>query len=731
MSRAAAPPQALRLLYFSMGFLRQRRLRDILRAAGYTLVFGPAARVRAGDGVVVWGKSPTAARGERFAARHALPIVRLEDAFVRSAGLGRAGAMPLGLIIDPVGVHFDAAAPSLIENILATHPLDDTQLLARARDGMARLRALDISKYNLHDPALPAPDAGYVLVIDQTRGDASIPHGGADAARFAQMLQAARKAHPNTRILIKTHPETVRGYRAGHFSAADCDDLVQIYDQNTSPWALLDGAVAVYTVTSQMGMEAIFAGHRPQVFGQPFYAGWGLSDDHAAAPARRARSLTRTQLFAAAYVLAPQWFSPHLRALCSFEQAVDVLQADLRAQREDAAGYAALNMRAWKRGRLQAVFGQQKPLIFIKNPNGARGLRLMVWGAGDGAANAQANSNIVRVEDGLLRSRGLGAALTPPISLIADDIGIYYNPAQPSKFEALMMQPLPPDARARAAVFLEGLISARLSKYNLPSTSQLTLPPSAQNRRRILVPGQVADDASLRFGAGVGFGADMGKASALDTALDTGLGATTNTGRFTGTDTSTQGTVPSNLDLLRAARLRNPDAFIIYKPHPDVEAGLRAGALPADIVAALADMQAADADPIAAIEAVDEVFTLTSTLGFEALLRGRAVTCLGAPFYAGWGLTHDLGPPVARRQTHLRHLVQSGLPVPDIVHLVHAALIAYPRYYDPVTRSACPPEIALLRLGQNAAAPWAAGGMGLRLLSKLQGRFASYAHWWR
>lgn len=237
----AAPPQMLRLLYFNAGFLQKRRLRDILHAAGYDLAFGPLARIRAGDGVVVWGKSPTAHRGEAFAAKHGLPIWRIEDAFVRSVGLGRAGADPLGLLIDPVGVHFDPSAPSILEQILARAPLDDTQLLARAKAGMARLRALDISKYNLHDSAIRAPDAGYVLVIDQTRGDASITYGGADAARFAQMLQAARDDHPAARILIKTHPETLHGYRTGHFGPADCDAKVQLLDTNISPWAALDG----------------------------------------------------------------------------------------------------------------------------------------------------------------------------------------------------------------------------------------------------------------------------------------------------------------------------------------------------------------------------------------------------------------------------------------------------------------------------------------------------------
>jgi capsular polysaccharide export protein len=695
LQNGAPSVERARLLYLSAGFLYQRRIRDILHAAGYDLAFGPLTRPRSGDSVVVWGKSPSSARGVAFAAKHGLPVIRVEDAFMRSVGLGargrRGGARPLGLIIDPIGVHFDASAPSLLEHILAKNPLDDAPLLARAKAGMARLRALDISKYNLHDPALPAPAPGYVLVIDQTRGDASITHGGADGARFAQMLDAARADYPSARIVIKSHPETMNGLRAGHFGAADCDARTVIFDQNASPWALLEGAIAVYTVTSQLGMEAIFAGHRPQVFGLPFYAGWGLTDDRISAP-RRARRLTKAQLFAAAYLLGPTWFNPHTGAICSFETAVDVLQARLRSYREDGAGYVALGMRAWKRGRLQAVFGAHRPMVFKNNIARAgaiarqSGRRVMVWGAGD----APPDMHVLRVEDGLLRSRGLGAALTPPISLICDDIGIYYNSHGPSAFEALMMQHLPADARARAAAFLDALLAGKLSKYNLPQTGALVLPPAAQGRRRVLVAGQVADDASIALG-----GARL-----------------------------------TNLDVLRAARMAHPDGFIIYKPHPDVEAGLRAGAISAADMAALADMGAAYADPIAAIEVVDEVFTQTSTLGFEALIRGREVTCLGAPFYAGWGLTRDMAGAPQRRLDYVAQLAQRGGAKIDVLHLVHAALIAYPRYYDPQTRRPCPPEIALLRL-MEVADHNHSGSALLRLLSKLQGRFASYAHWWR
>ena len=145
--------------------------------------------------------------------------------------------------------------------------------------------------------------------------------------------------------------------------------------------------------------------------------------------------------------------------------------------------------------------------------------------------------------------------------------------------------------------------------------------------------------------------------------------------------------VCTNLDLLLAARKAEPRAQLIYKPHPDVEAGFRKGHVPEHLVAALDAHLVSRSDPAALIQSVDTVWTMTSLLGFEALLRGKPVTTLGAPFYAGWGLTQDLGVlPQRRRAT------------PDILGLIHAALIDYPRYFDPVTRRACPVEVVVDRL---------------------------------
>jgi len=189
------------------------------------------------------------------------------------------------------------------------------------------------------------------------------------------------------------------------------------------------------------------------------------------------------------------------------------------------------------------------------------------------------------------------------------------------------------------------------------------------------VPGQVEDDASIRLGAGE---------------------------------------VRSNLALLQNVRAENPDAVILYKPHPDVEAGLRPGAVEAE---GLADQIVSGCDPAALLSKVEEVWTMTSLLGFEALLRGVSVTTIGAPFYAGWGLTHDLGDVPPRRRAR-----------PSLAGLVHATLIDYPRYLDPVTGKACPVEIVVERLVHG---PLPRAGRCNRLLAKLQGAFATHAHWWR
>ncbi len=292
----------------------------------------------------------------------------------------------------------------------------------------------------------------------------------------------------------------------------------------------------------------------------------------------------------------------------------------------------------------------------------------MTWGAAEDGA--------IGIEDGFLRSRGLGAELVPPLSLALDDLGIYYDPRRESRLERLITAraTLRPDQQLRVEKLIAAIRQAGLSKYNPGGGATL---PKLRPGRRVLVPGQVEDDASILCGAGP---------------------------------------ISSNLELLQAVRRVEPDAVVLYKPHPDVARGLRPGRLEPDAALAYADAVLDEADPAALLDQVDAVWTMTSLMGFEALLRGVEVICTGLPFYAGWGLTRDLDH-VPRRRARI-----------SLESLVHAALIDYPRYLDPVTMQPCPVEVAVRRL-QLADLP--GSGAGLRLLAKAQGVLASQPGLWR
>ncbi|MFT5632068.1 MAG: capsular polysaccharide export protein [Gammaproteobacteria bacterium] len=663
----AGPEKVRRLCVYNGGFLTQPRLRRILALSGYRVSLGLP---RDGDYVGVWGQSPTAHRGEAMAAKYSAPIVRIEDAFWRSLHPGRAEkSPPLGLMIDRKAVHFDPDVPSELEVLLATHPLDDTALLNRARGLIARMQEAHLTKYSAIDVDIAAPPAGYVLVIDQTYGDAAVKASGADRNSFLEMLFVAQEENPGARIVIKTHPETARGLRDGYFGGVEHSDTISFVDTPISPWRLFEGAIGIYTVSSQMGFEAIFTGHKPRVFGQPFYAGWGLTVDEFPVQ-RRQRTLTRAQLFAASMLLYPKWYDVYEDRLATAGEAAEAMIAQTRTWREDRQGWIASGMRLWKRGPLQKVYGQHKRMIFEDNPIKARQADRpwMVWA---GKADV-GHHDAVRVEDGFIRSRGLGAELVPPLSLVTDDIGIYYDPSRPSRLEQMIAHraEMRLDQIARADALIQSLTSQGISKYNLGGTA-VELPKG----ERVLVVGQVEDDASIRLGAGE---------------------------------------ISTNRALLENARAAHPDAVLIYKPHPDVTAGLRTGAFDASD---LADLVLPDADISTLLTEVSELWTMTSLTGFEALLRGVHVVTTGAPFYAGWGLTQDLGDVPPRRRADV-----------TLAGLVHATLIDYPRYFDPKTGLACPVEVAVKRMANgDIPHPNALN----RLVSKLQGMFASSAHLWR
>lgn len=336
----------------------------------------------------------------------------------------------------------------------------------------------------------------------------------------------------------------------------------------------------------------------------------------------------------------------------------------------------ACGMAWWKRDRIGAFLWSDARTRLRFAETSAQAI---AW-AGDGRIAAwpsrlppglgeAAGDRLVRIEDGFIRSIGLGAALHPPLSIVVDRQGIYYDPSRPSELETILQTtPFSPALIARAENLRARIVAGGISKYGAAPTAPVTRPRDGP--RTVLVAGQVEDDESVRTG---------------------GAG------------------VAGNLDLLIRARAAEPDAHLLFKPHPDVDAGHRKGRVSdARLLAHCDEIVRHEAMP-ALLARVDAVHVLTSLTGFEALLRGLAVTTHGLPFFAGWGLTRDLAGPLARRTRRL-----------TLAELIAGTLILYPRYIDPVTELPCPPEILLDRF----AGGWRPHKGWLIRARQLQGRLA-------
>ena len=596
-------------------------------------LLAPAAllpgRRRDVDALLAWGRRPSARRVERLAQRWQLPVWHLEDGLLRSLAKGRDHP-PLALLVDDLGVHFDATRPSRLEQRIAA-PLAPEQR-RRARQIRQLWCDLRLSKLNPAQES-PAPDQPFVLVVDQSAGDRSIALGQAGPQRFQQMLQEALRDHPDCTVVVKVHPDVIRGRARGHFHRRDLQHpRIQLCADGLHPAALLEQARAVYVVTSQMGFEALLWGKPVHCFGMPFYAGWGLTSDRLPAPSRRRPGIELEAVVHAALVAGTRCVDPHQHRPCSIEELMQAIGLQRQHQAGGPTRVEAFGFTPWKQPSLRRFLaGRAVRFRWARSLPGRRAEAVAVWGRRARprllATAADRKLPVLRVEDGFLRSVGLGADLIDPISWVVDRTGMYYDATGPSDLEHLLAGSDWTAAQLqRAAALRQRLVTEAITKYNLSGASWQR-PASAS--RVVLVVGQVESDASIRFGA---------------PALN------------------------SNLALLQAVRAAEPDAFVIYKPHPDVVAGLCRSGEGELQAAAFCDQVLTEGSISTLFSQVDALHVLTSLAGFEALLRGVEVHCWGLPFYAGWGLTRD----------QLR-CERRGRSLP-LDALVHGALIDYPRY---------------------------------------------------
>lgn len=649
----------------SLALSKNKSLQTILgaKAAYYTGINDSSTATYLG-----WGRKKSGDLAIKSAKKNGANHLLLEDGFLRSANRQDQSH---SMVFDNKGIYYDATCASQLEALIQ-QPLSPEEAI-RAQKIQALWCEFRLSKYNSAPEYTKNLPDDYVLVIDQVFGDMSISYGLADRSSFENMLQAALLENPNSTIIVKTHPDILTRTKQGHFDIAKIskNPRVKIIATNCHPVKLIENAKTVYCVTSQVGFEALLWGKKLRCFGMPFYAGWGLTHDELPAPNRR-KPIEFNQIIHAALVKYPSYIDPKTHSKSQFEAVAQQISMHRRQSLQFPKTLYAIKFSIWKQSFLPH-FLKGSDVIFVKNAAAIpKKCSVIIWGSQQ-YPNLDASCQIIRVEDGFLRSTGLGADLHKPISLVFDSQGIYYDSTKPSKIENILQNTVFSDAdRSRAKALQAQIVAAGLSKYNL--TGENWQRPQT-DKTVILVPGQVENDVSIKFGSPH---------------------------------------IKTNIDLLKAVKQANPDAYIVYKPHPDVVAGLRNTGQGENNAAQYCHEVIRNVDSVTMLKQVDEVHTMTSLIGFEALLRDVKVICYGQPFYSGWGLTQDIHPNTRRLKTL------------KVEELVSGVLIEYTRYVSRMNQEFITPEQAVEELIQQQeksrkGIPWWRNG--LRFILKLWVKF--------
>ena len=635
--------------------------------------------------ILGWAIRPTTLRARQIAKKHTFEYFSLEDGFLRSFLAGQLSP-PLSLVIDASGIYYDCKHWSDLEMLINHREKYDTDLYLSRKYGVSgKIVLCHLSKYNhmpdfeesLLDITTCRSGRKRVLVIDQTVGDMSIIYGGADDSSFHRMLLAARAEHPDALIVVKTHPEVSGGQKRGYLSNIQSDENTCVLREAVNPIQLLQAVDAVYVVTSTMGFEALLVGKPVTTFGVPWYAGWGVTDDRVTFEQaqdiwkkteptlsktqrkinrllppqsdwtlRRTKKRTVDELFAVAYMQYARYLNPVTKERGTIFDVMDWLVLQKSMAKRFSGRMVAVGFRRWKAANIRPMLSLfPNKVHFVPTALAAETLNLtradclIHWGkkipAGLAELAQSTGARLLCMEDGFIRSVGLGSDLIRPHSLVLDESGIYFDPSKPSDLEHLLNDRVFTDNDLqRARKVREFVVEHNITKYNIDVCQSPKWLAQAQGKQVILVPGQVEDDASIVYGC---------------------------------TD------VKTNLALLKAARAAHPDGFVVYKVHPDVLAKNRKGKVNWAELKQYADVIETETSVVSCINACDVVHTMTSLTGFDALLRGKQVVVYGRPFYAGWGLTQDRG---AAFEPDRRKRILS------LDELVAGALLHYPIYYD-------------------------------------------------
>ncbi|EAL1433243.1 capsular polysaccharide biosynthesis protein [Campylobacter coli] len=646
-------------------YTTSKRLKENIKNFYKITLYHAYKNITKEDVFVGWGRKKSGLKAVELAKKHNVKFLLLEDGFLRSLNLGVENSPSFSIVKDDVGIYYDASTPSRLENILNTYEFSPKEL-AWAKKAIELIKKEKLSKYN-NNLCLPKElfnaNEERVLIITQVANDTSLRFGLASDFSTQDIINDAIKENPKSKIYIKIHPDVLSGKKQSDLDINSLPKECILITENFNPIALLEFFDKVYTKTSGMGFEALMQECECICYGMPFYAGWGLTKDKLECK-RRIQKRSLEEVFYAAYILYAEYFNPYLNQKSNIFDTIQTLAKYKDIEKVNSNRLFMLGFTLWKRHFIKPFFkAKDNKIIFLNSLKSLARYKLkendkfFIWGKRiDYSAlkttlikKAQDENllhftpKISLVEDGFIRSISLGSDLTRPFSLIVDDKGLYIDPNKASKLEELLQNEIfDENMLNRAKNIIKILLENRFSKYNGLKHENLKINAKI-GQKIILIPAQVEDDASMILG---GFGL-------------------------------------STLDLLKEVRAKNQDAYIIFKPHPDVLSGNRVGLKDETLILEFCDEIVKDCSIDSAIKIADEIHTITSTSGFDALLRAKKVFTYGMPFYAGWGLTKDK----YRCERRTRKL--------SLEELVAGALIIYPRYINPKTKTLCEIEVCL------------------------------------
>ncbi|EAC1840264.1 capsular polysaccharide biosynthesis protein [Campylobacter lari] len=632
-------------------YTTSKRLKENVKNFYKIVLYHAYKNIMQEDVFVGWGRKKSGLKALELAKKYNVKFLLLEDGFLRSLNLGVENSPSFSIVKDDVGIYYDATVSSKLENILNIYEFSSEEL-EQAKKAIELIKKEKLSKYN-NNLCIPKELFGAneerVLIITQVANDASLKFGLADGFSTQDIINDAIKENPNAKIYIKIHPDVLSGKKQSDFDVQSLPSKCVVIKENYNPIELLSYFKKVYTKTSGMGFEALMLGCECVCYGMPFYAGWGLTQDKQMCK-RRLKKRSLEEVFCAAYILYSEYFNPYLNQKSDIFDTIYTLAKYKKIEQANSNTLYFLGFTLWKRWFMRPFFkAKNNKIIFLNsldelykanlNPED----KIFIWGKKyDKTLLAKDFSNeIFLVEDGFLRSVFLGSDLTRPFSLIIDSKGLYVDPSKPSDLEDILQNHIFDESlKQRAKKLITMIMQNKFSKYNGLKHEKLNF---NTNKKIILIPAQVEDDASMILG-GAGY---------------------------------------DTLKLLQSVRKANENAFIVFKPHPDVLSGNRKGLKDKSIILKYCDEIIENVSIDSAINASDEVHTITSTSGFDALLRGKKVVVYGKPFYAGWGLTSDL------------HKIPRRTRVLSLEELVAGVLILYPRYIHPKSKNLCEVELAL------------------------------------